>query len=94
MASNWYKDFMAGAGVEVGGYKPDRSMAYSGPPMDLANMRQNGVRSVRVFCLGCNHKADVNVDRYPAHWPVKSFEKRMRCGVCGSKAVDVRPAWH
>src|SRR5215204_7305231 len=60
MVSNWYKDFRASAGVEVGGYKPDRSMAYTGPPMDLANMRENGVHSIRVFCLDCDHKADVN----------------------------------
>ena len=92
MASNWYKDFMAGAGVEVGRYAPSKSKP--GPPMDLANMRDNGVRSIEVYCLDCAHRADVNVDQFPAHWPVKSFEGRMVCGGCGGRRVDVRPAWH
>ena len=34
----------------------------SGPPMDLANMRENGVRSLHASCLDCRHDADVNVD--------------------------------
>ena len=36
-----------------------------GPPMTLANMRQNGVRAVSATCEGCGHKADVNVDALP-----------------------------
>ena len=63
-------------------------------PMDLANMRENGVHSIVVYCLDCDHRADVNVDQYPAHWSVKSFEGRMRCGNCKSKRVHVRPAWN
>ena len=70
---------------------PEKSQP--GPPMDLANMRENGVRSVAVYCLDCHHRADVNVDSYPAHLPVKSFEGRMVCGGCGGKRVHVRPAW-
>ena len=66
---------------------------YTGPAMDLANMRDNGVHSIAVYCLDCGHRADMNVDSYPAHWPVKSFEGRMVCGGCGSKRVHVRPAW-
>ena len=65
MASNWYKDFMSGAGVEVGRYTPSKSEP--GPPMDLANMRENGVRSIAVYCLDCNRRADVNVDRANFH---------------------------
>jgi len=92
MASSWYKDFMAEVGVEAGGFKPSKSKP--GPLMDLANMRDNGVRSIEVYCLDCAHRADVNVDQFPAHWPVKSFEGRMVCGGCGGRRVDVRPAWH
>jgi hypothetical protein len=33
-----------------------------GPPMTLANMRQNGVRSVIASCANCGRSADVNVD--------------------------------
>jgi Zn finger protein HypA/HybF involved in hydrogenase expression len=61
--------------------------------MDLANMRKNGVRAIDAWCLDCDHKATVNVDDQPGHLPVKSFERRMKCGQCGSRRVDVRPAW-
>jgi hypothetical protein len=47
MSSNWYKDFMRSAGVEVGRYKPSPNR-YTGRPMDIANMRMNGVRSIEV----------------------------------------------
>jgi len=93
MASQWYKDFMAQAGVEVGSYKPDKPTRYTGPPMDLANMRDNGVRSLSVGCLDCHHQADMNVDHLPGHLAVPSFARRMKCSQCGSKRVDVRPAW-
>ena len=43
---------------------------YSGPPMDLANMRENGVNSLHASCLDCGHDADVNVDEYPGHLEV------------------------
>lgn len=66
MPSNWYRDFMAGAGVEVGSYKPSPTR-YTGPPMDLANMRKNGVRSLLAWCLDCGHEATVNVDHLPGH---------------------------
>ena len=35
-----------------------------GPPMTLANMRQNGVHALIATCA-CGHKADVNVDALP-----------------------------
>jgi hypothetical protein len=66
---------------------------YSGPPMDLANMRENGVRSLSVGCLDCHHDAVVNVDSYPGHLAVPSFARRMKCSKCGSKRVHVMPAW-
>ena len=67
---------------------------YSGPPMDLANMRENGVRALHVSCLDCRHDADVNVDEYPGHLEVPSFASRMKCTACGSRRASVRPAWH
>jgi len=33
-----------------------------GPPMTLANMRENGVRAVTATCEACRREADVNVD--------------------------------
>jgi hypothetical protein len=93
MASNWYKAFMAEAGVEVGSHKPDKPTRYTGPPMDLANMRQNGVRSLLASCLDCYHDATLNVDHLPGHLAVPSIGNRMTCTKCGSKRVTVRPAW-
>ena len=90
--SSWYKDFMAGYGFEIGSYKPVKSRTR---PMDLANMRQNGVHAIDVRCLayGCGHAARLNVDGYPAELPVKAFERRMRCTACDGRKVEVRPAW-
>jgi hypothetical protein len=67
---------------------------YTGPPMDLDNMRTNGVRSLSVYRLACHHDADVNVDSQPGHLTVPSFAGRMKCSACGSKRVTVMPAWH
>lgn len=64
------------------------------PAMDLANMRKNGVRHVVAYCLVCNHSADVLVDHLPEDTPVPSLKRRMRCSACGSRDIDVRPAWH
>jgi hypothetical protein len=91
--SSWYKTFMAGAGVEVGSYKPSPTK-YSGKPMDLANMRKNGVRSLSVSCLDCHHSANLNVDDQPEHLAVQSFAPRLRCTQCQGRRVHVMPAWH
>ena len=40
----------------------DKPRRYTGAPMDLANMRANGVRSLLAICLDCSHEATVNVD--------------------------------
>lgn len=90
MASGWYKQFMAEHGFEIGGYKPRK--APPGPPMDLTNMRHNGVRSILISCLDCTHSQTLNVDAYAGDLPVKWFEGRMLCR-CGSKRADVRPNW-
>ena len=36
-----------------------------GPPMTLANMRENGGRAVTATCEACGREADVNVDALP-----------------------------
>jgi hypothetical protein len=50
---------------------------YKIEPMDLANMRHNGVRSLAVACFGCRHEVVVNVDSYPGDLLVKDFGPRM-----------------
>jgi hypothetical protein len=35
-------------------------------PMTLANMRENGVRSISATCETCQHEAILDVGRWPA----------------------------
>src|SRR5271156_1029202 len=53
-------------------------------PMDLANMRQNGVRSLAVQCHQCRHEVIMNVDHLPGDVTVPSFGPRMVCKKCGN----------
>jgi hypothetical protein len=59
-----------------------------GPPMSLANMRENGLRSVIAQCESCNHSADVNVDAMPETVFVPHVARRLRCSHCGGKAIN------
>jgi hypothetical protein len=62
-------------------------------PMDLANMRQNSVRSLAIYCRQCHHEVIVNVDHLPGDMSVPSFGLRMVCTKCGTIGADVRPNW-
>jgi hypothetical protein len=62
-------------------------------PMDLTNMRANGVRSLDVQCHNCRHRVIVNVDHLPGDLTVPSFGPRMVCTKCGTIGADVRPNW-
>jgi hypothetical protein len=66
---------------------------YRGPPMTLANMRENGVRSLSVTCELCHHEAVMNVDALDSAIPVPAFGPRMVCTSCGIVGADVRPNW-
>jgi hypothetical protein len=66
---------------------------YRGPPMTLANMRHNCVRSLAVRCELCHHEAVINVDGYDEGVAVPSFGPRMVCTCCGIIGADVRPNW-
>jgi hypothetical protein len=61
--------------------------------MDLANMRQNGVRSLLVICHECRHEVVVNVDPYPSQLRVRWFGPRMVCTKCGMVGAEVKPNW-
>jgi hypothetical protein len=61
-------------------------------PMDLENMRQNGVRSLDVQCNQCRHKVIVNVDHLPGHLTVPSFGPRMVCTFVMREDRRRRPA--
>jgi hypothetical protein len=66
---------------------------YRGPPMTLANMRTNGVRSLSVTCELCHHESVMNADAFEASTPVPAFRSRMVCTGCGIVGADVRPNW-
>ena len=65
-----------------------------GPPMTLANMRQNGVRAVTATCEACRREADVNIDALSGTVHVPEAGQRLRCSQCGGKTISTRPAWH
>jgi hypothetical protein len=66
---------------------------YHGPPMTLANLRENGVRSLAVTCELCRHEALLNVDGFDDATPVPAFGPRMVCTVCGIIGAFARPNW-
>jgi hypothetical protein len=66
---------------------------YRGPPMTLANMRAQGVRSLWVVCDLCHHDAVLNVDRFGDGVPVPWFAPLMVCTVCGIIGAFARPNW-
>ena len=61
--------------------------------MTLANMRENGVRSLCVTCELCHHEALMNVDAFDDATPVPAFGPRMVCTSCGIIGAFARPNW-
>jgi len=49
------------------------SARYRGPPVTLADMRAQGVRSLWVVCDLCHHEAVVNMDAHGEAVPVPAF---------------------
>ena len=60
-------------------------------------MRKLGVHHLIAFCLNdaCRHQALIDVAAYGDLIEVPSFQRRTKCGKCGSKGrwIDVRPNW-
>jgi hypothetical protein len=56
-----------------------------GPPMDLANMREQGVRNFVAYCLNdsCRHTAVIDVSSYPGDPLVPWFRSKVKCAKCG-----------
>src|SRR5271166_6611900 len=52
-----------------------------GPTMDLANMREQGVRSLIAYCLNdaCRHQAVIDVSSYPGDTAVRWFRSKVKC---------------
>ena len=70
-----------------------RRGSYRGPPMTLANMRAQGVRSLSVSCWLCHHGAVLIADRWSDEVQLPSLGTRMVCTGCGIVGADVRPDW-
>jgi hypothetical protein len=64
--------------------------------MTLANMREQGVRSLAVYCGAqhCHHEAVLDVTGYADDLAVPAFGPRMVCTVCGAIGADTRPNWN
>jgi hypothetical protein len=54
---------------------------YTGPPMDLANMRSLGVTKVDVYC-GCGHQSTIDVSELPGDPAVPDVRLRLRRSKC------------
>lgn len=44
-------------------------------PMTLANMRENGVHSITLWCSSCHRHADVSVDDLLSREPINGTDK-------------------
>lgn len=66
--------------------------AYDGPPMTLGNAAAARVRFI-VWCLDCSHQVEPDpaeiAERYGAEMTVPDWHKRLVCGGCGSRRVDM-----
>jgi hypothetical protein len=63
------------------------------PPMTLANMRANGVRSILATCETCQHEAVLDADQWPDDLPVPDVGLKLRCSACGGREIATRPNW-
>ena len=66
--------------------------SYAGPPMTLGNAAAARVRLV-VWCKECRHRVELDpaemAERYSAEMTVPDWRKRLVCGQCGSRNIDM-----
>jgi hypothetical protein len=65
---------------------------YTGPPMDLANMRSLGVTRIDAYCA-CGYQASIDVSMLSGDVAVPSIKNRLRCSKCGARPTETRPDW-
>jgi hypothetical protein len=65
---------------------------FTGPPMDLANMRSLGVTRIDVYCR-CGHQSTIDVSELPGELAVPDIKFRLRCSKCGKRPTESRPDW-
>ena len=66
--------------------------SYRGPPMTLGNAATARVRFL-VWCLDCRYRAEPDptemAEHYGAETTVDDWHRRLVCGHCGSRHVDM-----
>jgi hypothetical protein len=65
---------------------------YTGPAMDLQNMRSLGVTRIMAYCK-CGHEASIDVSGLPAEVFVPEIRNRLRCSLCDERPMETRPDW-
>jgi len=65
------------------------------PPMTLAGMRSQGIRSLWATCTAprCGHEAKINADGLPDDLPVPDVALKLRCSRCGGRRISTMPDW-
>lgn len=71
---------------------PYAAPRYTGPAMNLANMRSLGISGVDAACA-CGRRESVDVSGLAGSVEVPSLRRRLRCIACGARPEDVRPDW-
>jgi len=63
--------------------------------MTLGNVRELGVQRLLVSCLNqaCGREVVFHESSYSGDMEVRSLARRMKCGKCFGRDVDVRPNW-
>ena len=62
-----------------------------GPPMDLANMRENSIRGLRVTCLKCGVACVLNVDGYDDSLTVNRLARAWSAKPAGPRVLTCGP---
>ena len=60
-------------------------------PPTIGSLREQGETTAAVFCHApdCGRSAVISTDRFPADLPFPDIALRIRCSVCGSRAIGV-----
>jgi DNA-directed RNA polymerase subunit RPC12/RpoP len=65
------------------------------PPPKLAYLAEQAV-GIDAECRDCRHRVVLGFEKFLARYgdvPFPDFARLMKCSACGSRRVDVRPAW-
>jgi hypothetical protein len=66
-----------------------------GPPPSLRYLAQQTV-GIEAQCRDCRRRVVLGFETFLDHYgdmPFPEFARLMKCSACGSREVDVRPAW-